>query len=71
VRLPRNRKVIAGVSIWGTATLFMLAIYVSHLQVSMPIFVVFLLSVVTGVSLLTWGTIEATKQKRLGVPRRV
>jgi hypothetical protein len=71
VRLPRNRKVIAGLSIWGTASLFTLAIYVSHVQMSVPIFVAFCLSVFCGGFLFTWGAIEAIKQKGLGGPTRV
>ena len=71
MRLPRNRKVIAGLSIEGTAALFMLANYMSHVQMSMPIFAAFALSVFLGGFLFTWGAIEAIKQKGLGSPTRV
>lgn len=71
MRLPRNRKVIAGGCIWGTASLFMLAIFKTHFPISMPIFVIYIASVILGGSLFLWGAIEATKQRKLGNPRNV
>ena len=71
MRLPRNRKVIAGLSIGGTAALFMVSIYMSHVPMSMPIFVAFAVSVFLGGFLFTWGAIEAIKYKGLGIRPRV
>ncbi len=71
MRLPRNRKVIAGLSIGGTAAPFMVAIYASHYQVSMPIFVAFAVTVFSGGFLFTWGAIEAIKYWGLGIRPRV
>jgi len=71
VRFPRNRKVIAGVSIGVTAALFTGAIFVSHIKFTMPIFAVFVGSVFFSCFLFTWGAVEAIKQKALGSPTRV
>ena len=71
MRFPRNRKVIAGLSIGITAALFTGAIYVSRAQVTMLIFAVFVISVFSACFLFTWGAVEAIKQKALGGPTRV
>ncbi len=71
VRFPRNRKFIAGACIWGTASIFMLAIMGTRFPMSLPILIVYIAAVLFGGGLFIWGAIEATKQKKLGNPTRV